>query len=376
MTFKFNCPHCNQKLEAEDEWIGQESECPGCGMTITIQKSVKEKKIETHKNETVKSSYWSTVLGEDVYKDNTHSSDESENCQESVSSDSYAGNDSSKNNKTDAQTVCSVIAALFFICCGYLAFAPTSGKPKISTGSSEPIVTQANEEISPTVDNAPNSLKNQGQEETGYVDKQAKGNTPNSLKMQEQEETGYVDEQTKTRVYFACFFVNRNGQKLKHNANVIILKGRHKIYQSFKKALNAKSKYAYSQRNARNAKASSSFDAFGGPDEVFKGMDAELNSLKSNGEFISASKSFLADDFDVRTFALKNLSLSYNGTDPTTILNVPNYRDIPHNTTITILAQAIQGNIVCYWCKVINTGDHEVIDMIFNTNRDCLLLER
>ncbi len=41
MSFIFKCPHCNQKLEAEDEWIGQQVDCPACGRTIKIQKSEK-----------------------------------------------------------------------------------------------------------------------------------------------------------------------------------------------------------------------------------------------------------------------------------------------------------------------------------------------
>ena len=36
MSFKMQCPHCRIELEAEDEWIGMESECPECGKNITI----------------------------------------------------------------------------------------------------------------------------------------------------------------------------------------------------------------------------------------------------------------------------------------------------------------------------------------------------
>ena len=36
MSFKMQCPHCRIELMAEDEWIGMESECPGCGKNITI----------------------------------------------------------------------------------------------------------------------------------------------------------------------------------------------------------------------------------------------------------------------------------------------------------------------------------------------------
>ena len=39
MSFIFNCPYCQQGIEAEDEWIGQEAECPGCGKTIKIEKN-------------------------------------------------------------------------------------------------------------------------------------------------------------------------------------------------------------------------------------------------------------------------------------------------------------------------------------------------
>lgn len=38
MSFTFNCPFCNQSLEAEEQWIGQETECPLCAETIKIIK--------------------------------------------------------------------------------------------------------------------------------------------------------------------------------------------------------------------------------------------------------------------------------------------------------------------------------------------------
>ena len=34
--FHFRCPHCNAKLEAEDDWAGMEAACPKCSQTITI----------------------------------------------------------------------------------------------------------------------------------------------------------------------------------------------------------------------------------------------------------------------------------------------------------------------------------------------------
>lgn len=36
--FLFTCPQCNQQLEAEEEWIGMQTECPYCKQTITIEK--------------------------------------------------------------------------------------------------------------------------------------------------------------------------------------------------------------------------------------------------------------------------------------------------------------------------------------------------
>ena len=40
MSFTFNCPHCNQKLEAEDSWVGQVADCPVCGGKISIAKPI------------------------------------------------------------------------------------------------------------------------------------------------------------------------------------------------------------------------------------------------------------------------------------------------------------------------------------------------
>ena len=34
--FKFRCPYCGQKLEADEEWSGMESGCPRCGRTFAI----------------------------------------------------------------------------------------------------------------------------------------------------------------------------------------------------------------------------------------------------------------------------------------------------------------------------------------------------
>ena len=36
MLFTFNCPHCNVKIEAKDEWRGVEAECPSCGNKLII----------------------------------------------------------------------------------------------------------------------------------------------------------------------------------------------------------------------------------------------------------------------------------------------------------------------------------------------------
>lgn len=36
MSFHFRCPHCNAKLEAEDDWVGLETSCPQCNQNITI----------------------------------------------------------------------------------------------------------------------------------------------------------------------------------------------------------------------------------------------------------------------------------------------------------------------------------------------------
>lgn len=44
MSFTFICPNCRQKLEAEEEWLGMEAECPGCGKKIIVQKTVVLKK--------------------------------------------------------------------------------------------------------------------------------------------------------------------------------------------------------------------------------------------------------------------------------------------------------------------------------------------
>jgi len=39
-SFKFGCPACGQKLEAQAEWIGMEAACPGCGTAVIVPSPV------------------------------------------------------------------------------------------------------------------------------------------------------------------------------------------------------------------------------------------------------------------------------------------------------------------------------------------------
>ena len=44
-TFTFTCPHCQQKFEADEEWIGMQVECPACKQNITIAKETEQPKV-------------------------------------------------------------------------------------------------------------------------------------------------------------------------------------------------------------------------------------------------------------------------------------------------------------------------------------------
>ena len=44
-TFTFTCPHCQQKFEADEEWIGMQAECPACKQNITIAKETEQPKV-------------------------------------------------------------------------------------------------------------------------------------------------------------------------------------------------------------------------------------------------------------------------------------------------------------------------------------------
>lgn len=35
-SFKFNCPHCGQHLDAEHDMVGMEFDCPACGQPLTV----------------------------------------------------------------------------------------------------------------------------------------------------------------------------------------------------------------------------------------------------------------------------------------------------------------------------------------------------
>lgn len=39
-NFTFSCPQCGQHLEAQDEWRGEETQCPSCGTVLTIPKKI------------------------------------------------------------------------------------------------------------------------------------------------------------------------------------------------------------------------------------------------------------------------------------------------------------------------------------------------
>lgn len=43
-NFTFNCPHCGNPLEAQEEWRGQQTDCPYCSQTITIPTEITLKK--------------------------------------------------------------------------------------------------------------------------------------------------------------------------------------------------------------------------------------------------------------------------------------------------------------------------------------------
>lgn len=51
MSFTFHCPFCNQELEAEENWIGQETACPTCSKTIKIIKNSENSIQNLHSDE-------------------------------------------------------------------------------------------------------------------------------------------------------------------------------------------------------------------------------------------------------------------------------------------------------------------------------------
>lgn len=53
-NFTFNCPQCNQTLEAQDEWRGQQTQCPSCGTNIEIPKIMQVKPVSIDPQEQIK----------------------------------------------------------------------------------------------------------------------------------------------------------------------------------------------------------------------------------------------------------------------------------------------------------------------------------
>ena len=55
-NFTFNCPECDQPLEAQDEWRGQQTQCPSCGNNIEIPKIMLVKPVIINPQEQLKNS--------------------------------------------------------------------------------------------------------------------------------------------------------------------------------------------------------------------------------------------------------------------------------------------------------------------------------
>ena len=53
-NFTFNCPQCDQTLEAQDEWRGQQTQCPSCGTNIEIPKIMLVKPVNIDPQEQIK----------------------------------------------------------------------------------------------------------------------------------------------------------------------------------------------------------------------------------------------------------------------------------------------------------------------------------
>ncbi len=58
---EFSCPHCDQYIETEREWVGMQASCPGCGKVIAIRDTeIIEPPEESPKEQTEKKGYEST----------------------------------------------------------------------------------------------------------------------------------------------------------------------------------------------------------------------------------------------------------------------------------------------------------------------------
>ena len=58
--FKFNCPHCQERLQATEELIGRQFQCPGCNHPIRVPPSPDSEKSKTRTIESGRT--WDTFL--------------------------------------------------------------------------------------------------------------------------------------------------------------------------------------------------------------------------------------------------------------------------------------------------------------------------
>lgn len=441
MSFVFTCPHCNQELEAEDEWIGQQASCPGCGKKITIKMKINLKipnvvqnvidasqlPKEKSKSDSHKGIGWKICFGvlasvalcfcvipvkgcirtaqQKIEIEKTiETAQKTENAEETIQileqlMIQYPDNPYTNNIRKiieenqqkinikkaietaqKAKTAEETIQILEQLMVQYPDNPYTDNIKKIIEENQQYIKTcrYVRGEIQRAKD-----VKTY--REAFEILENVINKYPDNYYTQEAKQllTTYKAECDKkqhgqTNIRFQCFFVRSNGQRKRHDVAIKIIKGEHRLYQSFVNLLNAEAQSKQASRNARNAKKSLEYDAFGGPEAYFNEMDAQISSLEADSKRISALKEFCSavDDFQdkVDKVILNGGIGSYNGVGA--ILLTGFEMDsclIPHNTTITIYAETKEGNYIFSWCKTINTGNKESLSIDFNTNYQCYI---
>ena len=115
--FITKCSHCNTELQAQEEWVGMEVECPQCQKTFTITPNVSIKQFVSNQSKFLKNKLKTYIDGIKKTVDSLEETDV--NTQVQNSSDNNNFNREKLNLYVNAMGMATILFVLTFPCCFY-----------------------------------------------------------------------------------------------------------------------------------------------------------------------------------------------------------------------------------------------------------------